>query len=144
MQNVAQTGLLRRCLFLSFLERANDVLNLSIIEWFWIYVFPSVSIKHKRYKYTKINFTSFSSIRIIVNSFYSFLVREIVKLNLTFAVNFAVNLILLIERLRFTFTPNGRLEFIPRDQVSPLFSNSFTLYCFYTKISSFSIYSNRG
>ena len=135
---------MRRCLFLSFLERANDVLNLSIIEWFWIYVFPSVSIKRKRYKYTKINFTSFSSIRIIVNSFYSFLVREIVKLNLKFAVNFAVNLIMLIERLRFTFTPNGRLEFIPRDQVSPLFSNSFTLYCFYTKISSFSIYSNRG
>ena len=144
MQNVSQTGLLRRCLFLSFLERANDVLNLSIIEWFWIYVFPSVSIKRKRYKYTKINFTSFSSIRIIVNSFYSFLVREIVKLNLKFAVNFAVSLIMLIERLRFTFTPNGRLEFIPRDQVSPLFSNSFTLYCFYTKISSFSIYSNRG
>ena len=144
MQNAAQTGLLRRCLFLSFLERANDVLNLSIIEWFWIYVFPSVSIKRKRYKYTKINFTSFSSIRIIVNSFYSFLVREIVKLNLKFAVNFAVSLIMLIERLRFTFTPNGRLEFIPRDQVSPLFSNSFTLYCFYTKISSFSIYSNRG
>ena len=135
---------MRRCLFLSFLERANDVLNLSIIEWFWIYVFPSVSIKRKRYKYIKINFTSFSSIRIIVNSFYSFLVREIVKLNLKFAVNFAVNLIMLIERLRFTFTPNGRLEFIPRDQVSPLFSNSFTLYCFYTKISSFSIYSNRG
>ena len=144
MQNVAQIGLLRRCLFLSFLERANDVLNLSIIEWFWIYVFPSVSIKRKRYKYTKINFTSFSSIRIIVNSFYSFLVREIVKLNLKFAVNFAVSLIMLIERLRFTFTPNGRLEFIPRDQVSPLFLNSFTLYCFYTKISSFSIYSNRG
>ena len=70
--------------------------------------------------YTKINFTSFSSIRIIVNSFYSFLVREIVKLNLKFAVNFAVSLIMLIERLRFTFTPNGRLEFIPRDQVSPL------------------------
>ena len=135
---------MRRCLFLSFLERANDVLNLSIIEWFWIYVFPSVSIKRKRYKYTKINFTSFSSIRIIVNSFYSFLVREIVKLNLKFAVNFAVNLITLIERLRFTFTPNSRLEFIPRDQVSPLFSNSFTLYCFYTKISSFSVYSNRG
>ena len=102
------------------------MLNLSIIEWFWIYVFPSVSIKRKRYKYTKINFTSFSSIRIIVNSFYSFLVREIVKLNLKFAVNFAVNLIMLIERLRFTFTPNSRLEFIPRDQVSPLFSNSFT------------------
>ena len=28
----------------------------------------------------------------------------------------------LIERLRFTFTPNGRREFLPRDPVSPLFS----------------------
>ena len=36
--------------------------------------------------YTKINFTSFSSIRIIVYSFYNFLVRKIVKLNLKFAV----------------------------------------------------------
>ena len=27
-----------------------------------------------------------------------------------------------LERLRFTFTPNGRLEFVPRDQVCPLFS----------------------
>ena len=35
---------------------------------------------------------------------------------------------------RFTFTPNGRREFV-RDQVSPYFS--FTVYCFYTKISSF-------
>ena len=26
-----------------------------------------------------------------------------------------------IERLRFTFTPNGKREFAPRDQVSPLF-----------------------
>ena len=32
---------------------------------------------------------------------------------------------LLIERLRFTFTPNGKREFVPRDQVFPLFS----LYC---------------
>ena len=29
---------------------------------------------------------------------------------------------LLLERLRFTFTPNGRREFLPRDPVSPLFS----------------------
>ena len=28
----------------------------------------------------------------------------------------------LLERLRFTFTPNGRREFLPRDQVFPLFS----------------------
>ena len=25
----------------------------------------------------------------------------------------------LIERLRFTFTPNGKREFVPRDQVFP-------------------------
>ena len=33
------------------------------------------------------------------------------------------------------FTPNGRREFVPSDQVFPYFP--FTLYCFYTKISSF-------
>ena len=38
----------------------------------------------------------------------------------------------LLERLRFTFTPNGRREFVPRGQISPLFS----VHCFYTKISS--------
>ena len=27
---------------------------------------------------------------------------------------------LIIERLRFVFTPNGKREFVPRDQVSPL------------------------
>ena len=27
-----------------------------------------------------------------------------------------------VERLRSTFTPNGRRKFVPRDQVSPLFS----------------------
>ena len=26
----------------------------------------------------------------------------------------------IIERLRFTFAPNGRREFVPRDQVFPL------------------------
>ena len=41
----------------------------------------------------------------------------------------------IIERLRFTFSPNGRREFVPRDQVFPF--NPFTLYCFYKKISSF-------
>ena len=25
-----------------------------------------------------------------------------------------------LERLRFTFTPNGKLDFVPRDQVFPL------------------------
>ena len=41
-----------------------------------------------------------------------------------------------IEGLRFTFTPNGRREFVPRlTKFSPYFP--FTLYCFYTKISSF-------
>ena len=34
----------------------------------------------------------------------------------------------LLERLRFTFMPNGRREFVPRDQVFPLFSvNSLLL-----------------
>ena len=42
---------------------------------------------------------------------------------------------LLRERLRFTYTLSGRREFVPRDQVFPLFQ--FTLYCFYTKISRF-------
>ena len=41
-----------------------------------------------------------------------------------------------IERLRFTFTPNGRRECLPRDQVFLLFF-PFTLYCLCTKISSF-------
>ena len=30
--------------------------------------------------------------------------------------------IIIIERLRFTFTPNGRREFVTRDQAFPLFS----------------------
>ena len=30
-----------------------------------------------------------------------------------------------IERLRFTFTPNGKREFVPRDRVFPL----FFVYC---------------
>ena len=30
-----------------------------------------------------------------------------------------------LERLRFTFTPNGKREFVPRDQVFPL----FFVYC---------------
>ena len=42
---------------------------------------------------------------------------------------------LTVERLRFTFTPNGKREFVPRDQIPPYFS--LTVYCFYTKISSF-------
>ena len=32
---------------------------------------------------------------------------------------------MLIERLRFTFTPNDKREFVPRDQVFPL----FFVYC---------------
>ena len=40
------------------------------------------------------------------------------------------------EGLRFTFTPNSRREFVLRlTKFSPYFP--FTLYCFYTKISSF-------
>ena len=33
----------------------------------------------------------------------------------------------LLERLRFTFTPNGRREFVPRDQGFPLFFASSLL-----------------
>ena len=40
-----------------------------------------------------------------------------------------------IERLKFTFTPNRKREFVARDQVFPYFP--FTVYYFYTKISSF-------
>ena len=36
---------------------------------------------------------------------------------------------------RFTFTPNGKREFVPRDQVFPSFS--FIVYYFYSKVSSF-------
>ena len=40
------------------------------------------------------------------------------------------------EALRFMFTPNGRREFVPHlIKFSPY--SPFTLYCFYTKISSF-------
>ena len=35
------------------------------------------------------------------------------------------NHVTIIERLRFTFTPNGKREFVPRDQVFPL----FFVYC---------------
>ena len=45
------------------------------------------------------------------------------------------NSMLTLERLRFTFTPNGRREFVPRDQFFPYFP--FTFYCFYSQISSF-------
>ena len=31
----------------------------------------------------------------------------------------------ILERLRFMFTPNGKREFVPRDQVFPL----FFVYC---------------
>ena len=33
-----------------------------------------------------------------------------------------VTIIVITERLRFTFAPNGRREFLPRDQVFPLLS----------------------
>ena len=39
------------------------------------------------------------------------------------------------ERLRCTFTPNGKREFVQRDQVFPLLS--LTVYYFYSKVSSF-------
>ena len=41
-----------------------------------------------------------------------------------------------MERLRFTFTPNGRREFVPRDKVFPLFSVN-SLLLLHKKISSF-------
>ena len=47
-----------------------------------------------------------------------------------------------LKRLRFTCTPNGRREFVPRDQVFPYFP--FTLHCFYIKISSFILVSTIG
>ena len=40
-----------------------------------------------------------------------------------------------IERLRFTLMPNGKPEFVQRDQVFPLLS--LTVYYFYSKVSSF-------
>ena len=43
--------------------------------------------------------------------------------------------VLPIERLRFTFTSNGKREFVLRDQVFPLLS--FPVYYFCSKISSF-------
>ena len=42
----------------------------------------------------------------------------------------------IMERLRFPFTPNGRREFVPRDQVSPIFSVN-SLLLLQKKISSF-------
>ena len=41
-----------------------------------------------------------------------------------------------MERLRFTFTPNGKREFVPRDKVFPLFSVN-SLLLLHKKISSF-------
>ena len=41
----------------------------------------------------------------------------------------------ILEKLRFTFMPNSRREFVLSDKFSPCFP--LTLYCFYTKISSF-------
>ena len=35
--------------------------------------------------------------------------------------------ILVIERLRFTFTPNGKREFVPRDQIFPVIFVYFLL-----------------
>ena len=33
----------------------------------------------------------------------------------------------IVKRLRFKFTPNGKLEFVPRDQVFPLIVGYFLL-----------------
>ena len=40
-----------------------------------------------------------------------------------------------MERLSIAFTANGKREFVPRDQVSPLLV--FTIYYNYTKIGRF-------
>ena len=45
-----------------------------------------------------------------------------------------------MERLRFPFTPNGRREFVPRDQVFPIFSVN-SLLLLHKKISSFMLQS---
>ena len=46
--------------------------------------------------------------------------------NVKLVVNFIRSLICIIERFKsFTFTSNGKREFVPRDQVSPL----LVLYC---------------
>ena len=47
-----------------------------------------------------------------------------VREHLLFQVS-KVNCILVLEGLRFTFTPNGKREFLPRDQVFPLIA----VYC---------------
>ena len=40
--------------------------------------------------------------------------------NFSFCEIYSDSLFEILERLRFTFTPNGSLEFAPRDQVFPL------------------------
>ena len=45
--------------------------------------------------------------------------------NVKLVVNFIRSLICIIERLSITFTSNGKREFVPRDQVSPL----LVVYC---------------
>ena len=47
----------------------------------------------------------------------------------------------IIERLRFTFTPNGKSEFVPRDQVSSL----TVVYCLLLPLTIGTLrYSGRG
>ena len=70
---------------------------------------------------------------ISAHQFYSwyFWWRELplftLELKMTLSCDHVTNLVkyYLIERLRFTFTPNGKREFVPRDQVFSL----FFVYC---------------
>ena len=63
------------------------------------------------------------SISLIHNNYFAkfvpvnFLIRRNVTLGLMFAVCRKRDS---IEKLRFTFTPNGKREFVPRDQVFSL------------------------
>ena len=78
------------------------------------------------YFYTKISsFTLALSKGIVLDSFYGLIFcSEKFSISI-WRLPFAVN-VTLIERLRFTFPPNGKREVVPRDQVFPL----IVVYCF--------------
>ena len=50
---------------------------------------------------------------------------------------------IILERLIFTFTPNGRREFVPRDQVFALFSLSSSLLL-HKNMSFYAIFHHRN
>ena len=76
--------------------------------------------------YTRISsFTLALSKGVVLDSFYGLIFcSEKFSISI-WRLPFAVN-VTLIERLRFTFPPNGKREFVPRDQVFPL----IVVYCF--------------